>query len=106
MSNKHQVVLCTAPDEEVASQLANSIVTGKLAACVSILPNIQSIYTWEGKVESNQEILLIIKSTAASYKKLEAHIKELHPYDCPEIIGLPIKTGSEEYLSWLTQSVS
>ena len=98
-------ILCTCPDNNTAKELATKLVAAKLAACVNIIPGIESIYIWEEKLETNKEQLLIIKTTQAAYIKVEELIKENHPYTCPEIIALPIESGSKEYLNWVTQAV-
>jgi periplasmic divalent cation tolerance protein len=99
------VVLCTAPDNATAHKLAEAIVNEQLAACVNILPNIQSVYRWQEVVQIDAEVLLIIKTNAAHYRKLERALQEQHPYDVPEIIALPIAAGLPAYLSWLNASV-
>jgi len=95
------LVVVNCPDEDAANTLALAVVEARLAACVNILPRAQSIYHWEGKVESTTEIPLLIKSTAANYPALERTIRENHPYEVPEIIGLPVTRGLPEYLNWV-----
>ena len=95
------LVLTNCPDEEVANTIALAIVEARLAACVNILPRVQSIYRWQGRVESATEIPLLIKSTAASYPALESLIRRHHPYDVPEIIALPVTHGLPAYLNWV-----
>lgn len=95
------LVLTNCPDEEVANTIALAVVEARLAACVNILPRVQSIYRWQGRVESATEIPLFIKSTAASYPALEDVIRRHHPYDVPEIIALPVTQGLPEYLNWV-----
>jgi len=95
------LIITNCPDEEVANAIALALVEDELAACVNILPRVQSIYRWQGAVESASEIPLLIKSTAANYPALEKRIAELHPYDLPEIIALPITHGLPAYLNWL-----
>jgi len=96
-----QLVITNCPDEETANRIALAVVEAKLAACVNILPRVQSIYRWQGVVESAAEVPLLIKTTAAAYPALEAAIRESHPYDVPEIIALPITAGLPAYLNWL-----
>jgi periplasmic divalent cation tolerance protein len=96
------LILTNCPDEASANQIALAVVEARLAACVNILPRMQSIYRWQGTVESASEIPLLIKSTAATYPALEKCITELHPYDVPEIIALPITQGLPAYLNWLS----
>ncbi|UCV15104.1 divalent-cation tolerance protein CutA [Quatrionicoccus australiensis] len=95
------LILCNCPDEEVANRIALAVLESGLAACVNILPRIQSLYRWQGKIESATEIPLFIKSTAANYPALEAAIQKLHPYDIPEIIALPVERGLPAYLNWV-----
>ena len=95
------LVLTNCPDEETANTIALAIVEARLAACVNILPRVQSIYRWQGRVESATEIPLLIKSTAASYPALENIIRQHHPYDVPEIIALPVVHGLPAYLNWV-----
>ena len=93
------VVLCTFPDVEMARGIAAVLVERRLAACVNWLPDVESIYRWEGKVERAGEVLAVIKTTR--YPELEAVLKELHPYEVPEILALPVKAGLAGYLKWL-----
>jgi len=95
------LVLTNCPDEETANSIALAVVEAKVAACVNILPRAQSIYRWQGAVESATEIPLFIKSTAANYPALEKLIAGLHPYETPEIIALPITQGLPAYLNWV-----
>ncbi len=95
------IVFTNCPDEACANTIALALVEAKVAACVNILPRAQSIYCWQGSVESATEIPLFIESTAANYPALEKRIAELHPYDVPEIIALPITHGLPAYLNWL-----
>ena len=95
------LILTNCPDEESANAIALALVESKLAACVNILPRMQSIYRWQGVVESATEIPLFIKSTVTNYPALEAAIRERHPYDLPEIIALPIQAGLPAYLNWV-----
>ncbi len=95
------LVLTNCPDEESANAIALALVEARLAACVNILPRVQSIYRWQGAVESATEIPLFIKSTATNYPALEAAIRDRHPYQLPEIIALPIERGLPAYLDWI-----
>jgi periplasmic divalent cation tolerance protein len=95
------LILTNCPDEESANAIALALVESKLAACVNILPRMQSIYSWQGVVESATEIPLFIKSTVTNYPALEAAIRARHPYDVPEIIALPIQAGLPAYLNWV-----
>ena len=95
------LILTNCPDEETANAIALALVESKLAACVNILPRVQSIYRWQGVVESATEIPLFIKSTVTNYPALEAAIRERHPYAVPEIIALPVQAGLPAYLNWV-----
>lgn len=99
----HQTLLVIAncPDEETANAVALAAVEAGLAACVNILPRVQSVYRWQGAVESATEIPLLLKSTATNYAALETLIRERHPYDVPEIIALPVERGLPAYLNWV-----
>jgi len=101
----YQVMFCTCPSEEVARLIATDLVTNKLAACVNIIPNVTSIYYWNNKVMCDNEVKLVIKSTADLYPLVESKIKQLHPYDTPELIALDIQKGSDEYLQWIKESI-
>jgi periplasmic divalent cation tolerance protein len=99
------MVLMTAGSREEAVRLADVLVVARLAACVQILPEIESVYHWQGKVERSAEILLLAKTTTASFEALEAMVRSLHSYETPEIIALPITAASAPYLEWLTANV-
>ena len=100
------VVLVTAASETEAKFIARRIVEEKLVACVNIIPTIQSVFEWEGKVMEEQESLLIIKTKAEVFAMLESVIKAHHSYSVPEIIALPIQMGSTAYLEWLRLAVN
>lgn len=100
------IVLCTCTNTEEAERIARPLVEQRFAACVNILPAVRSIYRWQDKVESASEVLLIIKSTTAAFPLLRDRITELHSYDVPEIIALPIVDGTDAYLSWLRAQVN
>jgi len=95
------LILTNLPDEAAAQALAAALVTERLAACVNVLAPCRSVYRWQGKVEHAQEVPLLIKTTAARYKALEAAIRARHPYELPEIIAVPIAHGLPEYLNWV-----
>ncbi|MEG4066535.1 divalent-cation tolerance protein CutA [Microcoleus sp. Pol11C2] len=99
------VVLVTVASEAEAENLAKSLVEHKLAACVSLSP-IRSIYTWQGEIHSESEWQLVIKTDLAKFKALKTKVQELHSYEVPEIIAIPIIAGSDAYLNWLGQSLS
>ncbi len=95
------VVLVTAPDVALARRLAKATVKAKLAACANIVPAIESHYWWEEELVSSGEVLLIFKTRQELLPKLEQAIREIHPYDTPEVVALPLTTGSRKYLAWL-----
>jgi periplasmic divalent cation tolerance protein len=98
------LILSTAPDRETAQRLARELVERKLAACVNIVPGIESIYHWEGKIHADAELLLLIKTTATLAPETLAALEQLHPYDTPEGIVLPIEGGLKKYLAWIQNS--
>lgn len=99
--NLFQIVLTTCPDKAVAERIAQALVEEGLAACVNILPPMQSLYRWKGKIEQASEQLLIIKSSSARFPAIRERIQALHPYELPEIIAVPIADGLPGYLAWL-----
>jgi len=98
------VVLMTAASGEEAMRIAEALVHQKLAACVQVLPEMQSIYVWKDEVQREREVLVIAKSTRANFERLERRVRELHSYDTPEVVALPIIAGSDRYLEWLFNS--
>ncbi len=100
------IILSTAGSESEANKIANELVQRRLAACVNIVPQIQSVYRWQGKVETAEEYLLIIKTTKARSADVQAAIRELHSYDLPECIVISMEDGTREYLKWIEESVS
>lgn len=105
MSADAILVLMTAGSREEAVRLADMLVVARLAACVQILPEIESVYHWEGRVERTAEVLLLAKTTSANFAALEDAVRSLHTYETPEIICLPITAASAPYLEWLTANV-
>lgn len=106
MGLQHLVVFCTCPDRAAAERIAQAVVTERLVACVNILPGITSVYRWQEELHSDSELLLLIKTRRDVYAALENRIRDLHPYDVPEIIALPIQHGAAEYLAWLDASLA
>jgi periplasmic divalent cation tolerance protein len=100
-----QIVLCTCADREEAERIAHSLVEQRLAACVNILPGVQSIYRWQGAVETASEVLMLIKTSPAHLRKVQSTIAGLHSYEIPEFLVLSISAGSEAYLAWLGASL-
>ncbi|MEW6733746.1 MAG: divalent-cation tolerance protein CutA [Acidobacteriota bacterium] len=99
------IVLITTNTHESAHQIAEKLVEERLAACVNIIPQIESIYRWEGRICRDQELLLIAKTEQPCFTQLETTVRALHGYTTPEIIALPIDSGSAPYLKWLTESL-
>ncbi len=99
------MVLVTVPNNQEAASISGTLVSEHLAACVNILPGIQSFYWWDGKINHDSEVLLIIKTTGEQYEGLEQRIRQLHSYTTPEVIALKIERGSTAYLEWMRQSV-
>lgn len=102
---KYLQIFSTVDSAETAKRIATALVERRLAACVQIVPGLRSVYWWQDKVEEASECLLLIKSTEQQYPALEAAIRELHPYDCPELVALKIAAGLPAYLDWLQNEV-
>jgi periplasmic divalent cation tolerance protein len=98
------IVLVTAASREEAEKIGTTLVDERIAACVNIVPEIRSLFFWQGKTQDEHEVLLICKSMLPLLEKLTVRVKELHSYSVPEIVALPIIGGSPEYLSWLQES--
>jgi periplasmic divalent cation tolerance protein len=97
------VVYCTVPDLETGRRIAAHLVEYRLAACVNLLPGIESVYRWNDAVQNDAEVLLMIKSTTADYPELEAAIRGQHPYELPEIIAVSLTNGHPGYLDWVVK---
>lgn len=100
------VVLSTAPDESTAAALADALVSGRLAACVSLIPGLRSFYRWEGEVRDEAEVMLVAKTTASRLEALIDVLERAHPYECPEIVALPVAAGLPAYLDWIDSATS
>ncbi len=100
------LVLSTCPDMATARRLAGVMVERRLAACVNQLPGLGSTYRWEGKVAHEKEVLLLIKTTAERYPALAQTLAELHPYELPEIVAVPVTTGLPGYLAWVAEQTT
>ena len=96
-----RVVLVTCPHAEAAAGLARTLVEERLAACGNILPGLRSIYRWEGEVQDEPEVLLLLKTTAARFEALRERVVALHPYEVPEVIALAVDAGHAPYLAWV-----
>jgi periplasmic divalent cation tolerance protein len=103
-ASKYSIVLVTAPSKAQAEAIATALVQERLAACVSYLP-VTSIYTWQHQLHRDEEWQLIIKTEGDRIPALEARVQALHPYDVPEIVAIPLSTGAESYLTWITAQV-
>jgi periplasmic divalent cation tolerance protein len=106
MSDEVVLAFSTFPDIETARRIARELVSENLAACANVIPKIESIYRWQGKLEQGEEALVLFKTTAARFAAFEKKLKSLHPYDVPEIICTPIDRGSPAYLDWVRQNVN
>jgi len=106
MSDDAIVVFMTAANGEEATRLAEMLVGAHLAACVQILPEMESVYRWQGKIERQSEVLLIAKTTRGKFDDLEREVRALHSYNTPEIVAVPIVAGSAPYLEWLIKAAA
>ncbi|WP_345971855.1 divalent-cation tolerance protein CutA [Sulfurimonas diazotrophicus] len=105
MKTESIIVYCTCPDPVSAKDIAEAVVKERLSACVNRLPAVMSHYIFKGEYCEDEEVLLIIKTTADAFERLRARIETLHPYDVPEIIAAPVVAGNSGYLAWLQESV-
>jgi periplasmic divalent cation tolerance protein len=101
MSDTVLLCYCSCPDDASAQALADALVGEGLAACVNRLPGIRSTYRWQGAVTTEDEHLLLIKTTASRFEAMKARLLALHPYDLPELVGVPVTQGHEAYLDWV-----
>ena len=102
-SAKFAIVLVTAPDLKTARALANAALQARLIACANLVPKIESHYWWQGKIESDAEVLLVLKTQKSKLAALEKLLLAKHPYDTPEFLALPLSAGNKKYLDWLAQ---
>jgi periplasmic divalent cation tolerance protein len=102
----YSVCYVTAPTVDVAERLARCVVRRKLAACVTLTPNVTSVYAWEGKVSTETEVQLMMKTATPVVPRLIAEVQAMHPYDVPEIISVPMGAGSPQYLAWVAAGTS
>lgn len=105
MDTAARIVLTTAGSQEEARKIAHALVERKLAACVNIVPQIESVYRWQGKIESATEWLLIVKTRSTAFERVRDAIKEAHSYELPECLMLEAAGGSEPYLQWIEENV-
>ncbi len=102
---EHAVVLITVPNDKTADSIANTLVSERLAACVNILPAIRSIYRWNDEIQTDSELLLVVKTKRELFEQLKEKVLTVHPYDVPEVVMLPIIAGNASYLRWISESV-
>ncbi|AKG69433.1 MULTISPECIES: divalent cation tolerance protein CutA [Serratia] len=100
------VILCTAPDEATAQELAARVLGEKLAACATLLPGATSLYYWEGKLQQEYEVQMLFKSDRQHQQALLTYLKQHHPYQTPELLVLPVMAGDKDYLSWINASLN
>lgn len=105
LSTNFMVVLCTCPNQKTAESLAQQLLDSQLAACINILPGLTSMYRWNHQIQKDQELLLFIKTKEQQITLIEKMLTKHHPYECPEIIALPVVAGSNSYLQWLEQNL-
>ena len=99
------IVFCTFPDMAKARETGTALVESQLAACVNLIPTVESIYRWAGRVETSAEVLALFKTTPAAWPRFESRLRELHPYDVPEIVALRPEQVAESYARWVGESV-
>ena len=102
---KFTIILVTAPNAQTARRLAQGALRARLVACANLIPKIESYYWWQGKIEKGAEVLCVFKTTKTKLSALEKFLLANHPYDTPEILALPISTGTRRYLTWIETSV-
>lgn len=101
-----RAVLVTAPDLETAERVGGTVVEEGLAACANLVPGVVSLYRWEGAMQRDDEVLVVLKSTAGAVERLRARVVEIHPYDVPEVLALPVSEGHAPYLAWVRGEVA
>jgi periplasmic divalent cation tolerance protein len=104
MSNETLILLCTCPDDAVATDLSHQLVEQGLAACINRFGGLTSVYKWEGQMKEGSEVQLVIKTSEAASERLIDELQRLHPYELPEIIAVPITAGYAPYLEWIRES--
>jgi len=106
MSTDVRTILLTAPDAETAERIGRALVEERLAACANVVPGVVSVFRWEGAVRREAEALVIVKTVAARVEEVRARVVELHPYDVPEVLVLPVVGGHAPYLAWVAEEVT
>ncbi|WP_413288619.1 divalent-cation tolerance protein CutA [Bdellovibrio sp. HCB337] len=105
MNSEIRLFYVTCPSQDVARKISSKLLNEGLVACANILPGMESIYWWEGKIETSQEVVLILKATDVQSSRIIARVESLHPYNTPCILSLPVEKGSEAYVRWLKGSL-
>jgi len=103
MPSSTLITLCTCPNQAIAEEIASSLIEQEIAACINIIPTVTSLYKWQGKLEKDNEALMLIKTDQSRYRDLEQAIISIHPYELPEIIAVPVEQGLAGYLNWVAQ---
>ncbi len=106
MADDVLIVFCTFPADEAIAEVARTLVNENLAACVNIVPGVRSIYSWQGEVCDDAEQLAIIKTTRAQFEAMERRLVAMHPYDVPEVLGVPVAQGHAPYLEWVRRNAA
>ncbi|XP_072487881.1 protein CutA homolog [Notamacropus eugenii] len=106
LSGTHSVAFVNCPNEQIAKDIARTILDKKLAACVNILPRASSLYFWKGEIEETTEILLLVKTKTSKIQELSNYISSIHPFEIPELFSLPIDQGNPLYLKWIEEGVA
>jgi periplasmic divalent cation tolerance protein len=101
-----RLVYVTCPDTEIAQSIARALVDNREAACVNIVPGLQSVYRWQGTIETDAEVLLLIKTRRACLEAIQTRLDALHPDDVPELVAVTIREGAQDYLNWLTKQTT
>lgn len=104
--NQYVVILTSCPDDETGARIAEALVGEGLAACVNRVPGVVSTFRWEGRVQEEREVLLVVKTAATRVDAAAARIRALHPYELPEVVAVPVSGGLAEYLAWIGESVA
>lgn len=103
---EYRMIYVTTPDRESAERISDTVIKEGLAACTNLIPGMESRYIWKGQMEVSQEFILWIKSDTMRWERLKTRILELHPYETPCILAIPIAEGSDAYLQWMTEAMS
>jgi periplasmic divalent cation tolerance protein len=104
MKTQHIIILVTAKDKKEANKIAKALLEAKLIACANIIDGVQSLFWWQGKIDSSKEVLMVLKTKKNLFKKVSVKVKSLHSYQTPEIIALALVDGSKDYLAWISSS--